>query len=348
MQSKGLSRRDILKLAAAAGGIAAVDAMLGSVPSLAEGDGAEGALGPFGPWSDFAPIDELASNSDDFHPAISRDGRSLYFTTSRDKAAGFPNEIVVSQRADRDAAWGKPQPLTSLNARGWTSAAPNLVPNGHLMYFQSNRGGHGGDLYFSYRQHTHDDFAWGAPLPVPGLLNTTDNSESAATYFQDPATGAVRLYFSRFHGIGMFSNQNQDWNIYVSSLNADGTFGEGVIVPPLNSVQQPGDPPGTWTRDTRTAIRRDGLEMFITSNRHGGLSYSGSSVENLWVATRIDTTSEDWTTPQLVPNLNSGFGEGGPALSWDGTTLYFFSARSHTATPGHQQLWMSTRSKLGR
>src|SRR5438132_1527475 len=171
----------------------------------------------FGPWSPPQPIGELASTHSDYHPAISRDGRSLYFTTDRD-APSFPAEIVVSQREDREAPWGPPVAVDALNRAGFNSGVPNLQPKGHVIYFNSNR-----------------------------------------------------------------------------------PRGAGQATP----------------------------------------------TENIWVATRPDTTTEDWTmSAQADPNLNSGQGDGGPALSWDGTTLYFFSQRTASGKPGKRQLWMSTRERL--
>src|SRR5207247_8455659 len=139
---------------------------------------------------------------------------------------------------------------------------------------QGQRGAPGRHLYVPDRDDTRDAQACNLPLLLPGALNTSSNSESAATYFRDPADGTVRMYFSRFAGIGSIGTPNQDFNIYVSYMAPDGTFDAGVLVPALNSVPQPGDAPGTSSRATRTAIRRDGHEMFITSNRHGGLPYS--------------------------------------------------------------------------
>jgi TAT (twin-arginine translocation) pathway signal sequence len=351
MNTAQMTRRQMLKAAGAIGGMAALGGLVGAIPGLADGEADDGSLGLFGPWSEPQPIRDIPSAFNEFHPAVSKDELSLYFTTNRfaSSTPSYPNAIVVVQRPHRKAAWSLDSLLpvsTSLNHARSASGAPNLTAKGHLIYFQNNQGGRGGDLYFAYRDDTRDDQGWTDMLLLPGAANTTTNSESAATYFQDPADGTVRMYFSRFAGIGSFGNPNQDFNIFVSYMQGDGTFGEGVPVAALNAIPEPGDAPGTWTRDTRTAIRRDGLEMFITSNRHGGLSQSGESIENLWVATRAGTSTEDWSTPTLVPVVNSGLGEGGPALSFDARTLYFFSARTVAGTVGPWQLWTSTRTRL--
>ena len=78
-------------------------------------------------------------------------------------------------------------------------------------------------------------------------------------------------------------------------------------------------------RDTRTAIRRDGLEMFLSLDAAGRPGGIGS--QDLWVSTRA-TTADPWSTPvNLGPTVNTTAFDGAPALSFDGTTLYFFSTR---------------------
>jgi len=58
--------------------------------------------------------------------------------------------------------------------------------------------------------------------------------------------------------------------------------------------------------------------MFITSNRAGG-----AGKVDLWFSVR-ETTLDAWSAPVNVTELNTPAAECGPALSWDGTTLYFF------------------------
>jgi hypothetical protein len=173
------------------------------------------------------------------------------------------------------------------------------------------------------------------------------------------------MYYAQFGGAGLFGDATQDWDIYVSFQDDTGNFGAGTRVEALEPESGPDEeadepdqpdestepPVMPWSRQTRTAIRRDGLELFITSNRQNGLSYTtpATPIENLWVAGRADTSSELWNPPTLIPNVNSGFGDGGPALSWDAKTLYFFSARpipGQPAAPQPWRLWMSTREKL--
>jgi len=84
--------------------------------------------------------------------------------------------------------------------------------------------------------------------------------------------------------------------------------------------------------------------MFITSNRGGSVpDRSGQPSLDLWVSTRASTL-DPWSTPvNLGPTVNTPAAEGGPALSCDGTTLYFYSTR---AGVGGEDLYVTTRTEL--
>jgi len=160
---------------------------------------------------------------------------------------------------------------------------------------------------------------------------------NGATFFRDEETGITRIYFTsqlRRDGPG-------DFDIYVSTQREDaddrgfvGTFGPPVLVPELSSPR----------RDTRTAIRRDGLEMFVSSNRAGSVpDKSGQPSLDLWVSTRA-STRDPWSTPaNLGSTVNTSAADSGPALSCDGTTLYFYSTRGGF---GGEDLYVTTRAKL--
>ena len=248
-----LSRRDVLKAAGAVGGLAIALPWLSQLVVAAEDEVADEPMGPFGPWNAPAPIAELASTSVDFHPSISKDGLSLFFTT--DRSAPPLTEIWVSRRTSLDSLWGSPQPVDALNSSGATTGVPNLAPSRHFIYFNSDRPGNPrpGDIYFAFRKDKDDDLAWQPPSPVPGELNTVTNAEAGATYFED-AAGNARLYFTRFAGRGFFGQPDQDFDIHVSFQAADGSYGPGQIIAALNAIREAGDPAHTWSRDTRTAI----------------------------------------------------------------------------------------------
>jgi len=213
--------------------------------------------------------------------------------------------------------------------------APDFTPDGHYLFFSSTRLPGAQccpQIWVSFRKDPDDDFGWEPAVNLGPDINVPGLDDNAPTFFHDHRTGLTSIYFNsiaRRDGPG-------DFDIYVSTQREDsdeqgfmGTFGPAVPVPELSSPQ----------RDTRTAIRRDGLEMFITSARPGG-----SGGNDLWVSTRA-TTLDPWSTPvNLGPTINSAFDDGGPALSCDGTTLYFYSTRPSGS--GGRDLYRATRQRI--
>jgi Tol biopolymer transport system component len=321
----GLPRRRLLQGAGAFG----IAATLRPTAVFAERDDEDERLGPFGPWS--TPVNLGPMVNSPFHEwatAISKDGLSLYITSSRPGGVNGPNlgqrnEIWVSQRASIDAPWQAPvnldayntRPVINLHSATSGNSNPNLSPDGHLLFFQSPRpGGYGdADLYVSRRTNKHDDFGWQEPVNLGGLINTR-YEESTPDYFEDEETGIIVLYFSSNRPGGPPGSLSGTEHQYVSTLGDDGTFGPGVLVPELSSPYN----------DIHAMIRRDGLELFLNSDRPNGRI----GTADIWVSTR-DSTRDPWSPPvNLGPTVNyPGYRTARPALSWDGTTLYFNSNR---------------------
>ena len=293
----------------------------------------------YGPWAtpvNLGPV--VNSPYNDNHPAISKDGLSLYLTSGRPGGVNGANvpqfeEIWVSQRASRDADWGPPVNLGPvINRISSNTGSPTFTPDGHRMYFHSNRPGLCGlaDLYVARRQDKRDDFGWERPESLGCVVNGPFN-DNGPTYFEDETTGITTLIFTstRPGGPG-------DFDIYQSTRVGDeGDFGPAVLVSELSG-------PG---RDTRTAIRRDGLEIFMSSDVTGRVGGIGS--QDIWVATRA-TPLDPWSTPvNLGAAVNSTAFDGAPALSFDGTSLYFFSERTDLGGFGKRDLYVTTRTRLG-
>ena len=188
----------------------------------------------------------------------------------------------------------------------------------------------GSDLYVSRRTNKHDDFGWREPVNLGPLINSPKD-DTALTYFEDEETGIISAYVTSNRPGGLPGGLPGKFHIYVSTLGDDGSFGPAVLVPELNSLYE----------ETRTAIRRDGLEFFLSSSRPNGRI----GTNDIWVSTR-DSTLEPWSTPvNLGPTVNfAGYVTGAPALSWDGTTLYFYSTRPGGF--GGRDLYVATRRKL--
>ncbi len=259
-------------------------------------------------------------------PAISPDGLSLYWLCTRPASAGggpCPGglgglDIWFSTRARAGDPWGPPQnPGPPLNTP-YHEWMPDFSEDGRQLYFVSGRPGSfgGSDLWVSERSNKHDNFGWRTPVNLGSAVNTGYNERGPAL-FQE--AGRTLLYFqSDRPGLG-------DFDIYMTALEKDKTFGPPVLVRQLS----------TPFLDQGVSVRRDGLELFISSDRPGG---QGS--HDLWVSTR-NTTDSPWSTPvNLGSVVNSAFVDSGPEISSDGATLYFNSNR-----PGSLgfDLWSSTR-----
>jgi hypothetical protein len=291
---------------------------------------------PYGDWG--APVNlgpTVNTEYADQHPAISKDGLSLYITTNRPEN---PDDLVrddniwVSHRATPADPWRAPVELGPAVNSAANDRVPAFSRDGHWMFFGSNRAGGFGalDVWASYREDVHDDFDWQPAVNLGPGVNSIYN-EDGPTFFQDDATGAVTLYFTSQNR----PNNVGDWDIYASTQSPDGSFGAGVLVPELSSP----------ARDTRTAIRHDGREMFITSNRIGG-----QGGLDLWVSTR-ESTADPWGMPvNLGGGVNSAADDGAPALSANGTELYFYSNRTGSIPDAlglpTNDLYVTTRTKL--
>jgi Tol biopolymer transport system component len=296
----------------------------------------------FSDWSPPVPVPNVNSAFGDFTPAISRDGRSLYFASNRTGN----NDLWVSRRRRVKDPWGTPVNLGPTINTSAMEAAPAFSRDGHWMFFNSDRQDVSGsfDLWVSYRPNTRDDFGWRTPANLGPNVNSSF-SDAGAGYFANRAQddddddsaengdeeedGAALLFFGSTRPPGSPTN----YDLYVSPQHSDGSFGLPTFLAELNS-------PCT---DQRPSIRSDGLEIFFFSNR----SVSGGSAcatnNDLWVAKR-DTLSQIWYTPENLGSIVNGeFNDLQPYIASDGRTLYFTSNRP--GGPGLLDLYMTTRDK---
>jgi hypothetical protein len=296
------------------------------------GPGVEASLGP--------PINTPNVEAGSF---ITRDGLSFYFTSNRPGGCG-ETDIWVSTRPTVGAAWGPAQHLDCTINSSALDAAPIITTDGHRMYFHSRRANVVGesnpdlDIYVSRRRDLRDPLGW---EPPERLSINTDLSEGQPAFFEDDQSGIGTLFFTsnRPGGLGHV-------DIWSSALQPGGTFADPDLVEELSSP----------FRDQAPFIRRDGLEMFLSSERDNCISLeqcptnsSDMSRLDLFVATRA-STSDPWSTPvnldKLDPTIaiNSPLLDDRPTLSFDGTRLYFQSPR--VGGEGLGDLYVMTRSKL--
>jgi Tol biopolymer transport system component len=255
-------------------------------------------------------------------PSITKDGLNLLYMSST-ASSGF--DMYVAHRETPDSPFDSVESLgPDLNTTA-NELCPSMTISGRYLFFVSSRPGGCGDndIYVARRLTKNNFTEWGSPQNLGCEINSP-GPELSPSLFEDE-DGAVYLYFSsgmRPGGLGL-------GDIYVSRQQEDGTFGQVMPIVEFN----------TASNDIRPKIRaRDGLEIFFDSNRPGSL------LADIYTSTR-DCTSCPWTTPvSLGSTVNSSGTDGGPALSFDGTELYFMSNR--TGGSGDQDIWVTRREKL--
>jgi Tol biopolymer transport system component len=279
------------------------------------GAGHDGKPEQFGPWS--APVNLGAvvnSSVRDTAGSISRDGLSLYFSSSRTVANG--PDLFVSRRLAVDLPWGTPSPLEMLNSP-LNDGGPSLSSDNRFLFFYSGRAGSGLDLWVSQRRHKHDDFGWEPPVMLPSPPNSP-GTDVAPAYVEDPGRKR-QLYFSS-------GPTPPGLDIYVTELLKDGTWSDPENLVVLNSAFE----------DSGSAVRFDGLEMIFSSRRGGDLDMYVTRRNHRW---------EPWLPPEnLGAVVNTASQEFSAHLSANGRTLYFASDRPGGF--GNFDLYASTRSRL--
>jgi hypothetical protein len=258
-------------------------------------------------------------------PAVSKDGLSLYFHSNR--PGGFGSfDLYVSQRESVDAPWGPPVNLGQTINTPSVETVPSLSRNGHWLFFNGlNRpGGFGGfDIWASYREDIHDDFAWQPPVNLGPSVNSAFN-DAGASYFENDDIGVPLLFFNSNRPGGPGRT-----DIYVSAQQADGSFGPAELVEELSSP----------ANDQRPSIRFDGLEIFFFRD----VAPDVSNDNDIWVATR-KTVFDPWTAPmKLGPTVNSELDDVRPHIAADRETLFFESGPNEPF--GDLDLYMATRSR---
>jgi hypothetical protein len=277
----------------------------------------------FSDWSAAENLGPVVNSAfQDFGPAISKDGLSLYFTSDRPGGLGS-SDLWVSERSIPWGPWSAPRNLDAINT-GASENVPALSRDGHWLFFNSTRpGGFGGqDIWVSWREHVHDNFGWQPPFNLGAGVNSPFVDVNPA-YLETDANGAMLFFTSnRPGGVGLF-------DIYVSHLSSSG-FGTATLVGELSGPDS----------EQRPTIRFDGVEIFF----HVMNPLVPDSGE-LWVSTREDTASL-WSPPTRVDALNTTFADQQPYIGADRQTLLFASNRP--GGYGALDLYVATRSGPGQ
>lgn len=286
----------------------------------------------FSDWS--VPVNigpPINTQWDDNVPVLSKDEKTLYFTSNRPGSAGNSEDIWVAHRQNKNAPWEDPVNLGYAINSPFMERMRSISADGRIILLQSDRpGGSGGtDIWAIVRKRPNDDFGWSRPVNLGPVINTQGN-ELAAKYLFDDRHQNGNLFFSSTRP-GGFGGPD----IYESEITENG-FATPINVFGLNSASFE---VCFWVRD-------DGLEIIFTSNRPN--LTGDATLYDLWASTRSNVY-ENWSPPQsLGPTVNSeGYLDANPMLASEDRALYFASSRPNSHGPaGNMDIYFSTRKKL--
>ncbi|QQR89064.1 MAG: PD40 domain-containing protein [Myxococcales bacterium] len=257
----------------------------------------------YGPFSTPTNLGSgVNSSSDEWDPAPSADHLSLYFASWKSGGQGDA-DIYVASRASTNDAFSSPISLSAVNDSK-ANDSPSLW-NGdlNLAYDSWIDFGVDGNLLYATRTSLQSSFT----VATNDIFVNINRGDSAQL---DPSLidNGLLLMFS--------SNQPQGsggFDIWQSTRTSDAVpFSAPTRVAELASSSD----------DGFSSLSRDGLVIFFTSDRAGGVGQN-----DIWTATR-STLSSAFGTPSLVANINSSGNEATPSLSADGLNLYFASNRA--------------------
>ena len=156
----------------------------------------------------------INSSASDGFPAISPDGLSLYFSSTRVAGSLGAEDMYVLQRASVFDAWGPPMNLGPALNTTFDEGNAAFSRDGRLLFFQSKRttGSFGGiDIWVAQRNNPHDDFDWQTAVNLGAAINSTADDQGPY-YFEDEVRGTRQLYFgsARLGATDIYERANAD------------------------------------------------------------------------------------------------------------------------------------------
>lgn len=199
------------------------------------------------------------------------------------------------------------------------ATAPSISTDGLSIYFDASDGYGGWEIWVSTRETVDDDWP-AATKPTPPNSSYTDANP-------DISYDGLTLFFNSTRPGG-----SGDHDIWVST--------RATINDPWGEPNNLGSIVNSPDYDGQPCISRDGLSLYLTSQRPGG-----SGDRDTYVSTRA-TKNDDWSEPQnLGPKVNSPSLDFGPDISSDGLTLFFSSERP--GGYGRTDIWVTRRTTIG-
>ncbi len=232
-------------------------------------------------------------------PSLSPDGLTLYYA-----AGGYPSHLYFATRAALgDTVFSAGTAISGLNS-SYGEVTPRLGADGLELFYAliPDSSLLPRDIMVARRDDLSQPFSSSMAIVA---VNTSSYKENTPWQRAD---GLELLYTSTESG-------NEDiWR--ATRVSTSDEYGSLAPVTELN----------TTSGDASPSLSLDGLTVHFGSNRTGG-----SGGRDLWYAER-PTTDGTFGTPTNLAELNAAFNssdtESDPALSLDGTELFFVSDRS--------------------
>ena len=263
-------------------------------------------------WSEPVNIGSTINTPfDDSGPAVSKDGRVLYFQTNR-PLGGANCDIWVAQRESVHHEWDWPERLDAVRPRYAKTRCRCLV----MSTICTSRG----------------------PLATSGCrIGATCATQLAGASRCVSVRQSIRILLprapqdtSRVQNMGSRSSISSasdltEWATPTFTLRTCSAR-RRVLVPGLNSPQV----------DAGAVLSRNGSEVFFHSTR------PGTGGRDLWTSKR-NSVFESWSPPANMAGVNSSAEDLFPALSSADDTLFFASTRPGGF--GGTDIYVTTRSK---
>ncbi len=245
-----------------------------------------------------------------YGPSLTADGHTMYFTGVRSSG-----DIFVATRDDRGTVFSPAEALPYFNT-GNDEGTPYISYDGLSLYYSVVNALAGTDLMVATRASVDDDFREGVPLDE---LNT-----SLDDHLPRLSPDELTIYFSSDRG-QFWTGQEQDGDIWMATRDATAEpFGTPQFLGGINSGEYEG----------ASAITDDGLTLYFTSSRTGGVGN-----DDLWVATRTTATSQFRNVQNMGTPINSNVEEWDVVLTFDESELFFVSFRYSL----YSQIWRVSR-----
>ena len=243
-------------------------------------------------------ISELNSSASDYAPFIMPDGRTIYFSSSRE--GGYGGEDIYYSTLE-NGYWSSPKNLgPPINSR-YNEGAMCLSPDGRTMYITicGRPDSYGEcDIYVSYKEGE----TWTEPQNLGKNVNSTwwDGHPSLS-----PSGDTLFFASNRFGGFG-------GMDIYFTYKTETGWAKAKNFGYPINNARD----------QTSPFLHIDGKTLYFSSAGHGGLG--GLDV----FFTRYDSATGKWTKPvNLGPPINTSGNDYFFSVPGAGDYIYFASDR---------------------